>query len=44
MDTEVTAIYCITDDWLKARHHQESAAVFEPDRAARFEVALVPVA
>ena len=25
MDTEVTAIYCITDDWLKARHHQESA-------------------
>jgi len=29
MDTEVTTIYCITiycivDDWLKARHHQES--------------------
>lgn len=24
MDTEVTAMYCITDDWLKARHHQES--------------------
>lgn len=25
MDTEVTAMYCITDDWLKARRHQESA-------------------
>jgi len=24
MDTEVTAMYCITDDWLKARRHQES--------------------
>ena len=25
MDTEVTAMYCITDDWLKARRHRESA-------------------
>lgn len=25
MNTEVTTIYCITDDWLKARRHQESS-------------------
>lgn len=25
MDTEVTTIYCLTDDWLKARRHHESS-------------------
>lgn len=25
MNTEVTTIYCLTDDWLKARGHQESS-------------------
>jgi hypothetical protein len=25
MDTAVATVYCITDNWLRARRHQESA-------------------
>lgn len=44
MDTEVTTIYCITDDWLQARRHQESSQRKVTDAEVIAEVITVAIA